>query len=334
MRIIFMGSGDFGCDSLTGLHSSMHEIAEVITQPAKPAGRGKALRETAIATLADKLGLNCVEQANVNEQAFVGHIRKLKPDVIVVIAFGQKIGNELLNMPGCRCINLHGSLLPAYRGAAPINRAIMNGEKYTGITVIELNEKWDGGAILGTRKVSINSNETAGELHDKLARLGPELILEVLTKIEQGTITPLPQDDSQACYARKLTKSDGAICWSKTAEEIRNHIHGTWPWPGAYCKLQLQGKNKLIRVNIARAKVVQRSSESSEDSVSDMPDKTSVNKTVKLPCGVIANDMSIVCKDDTRLQLLEVKPENSRLMSFEDFVNGRHLKPGDRFIDG
>ncbi len=335
MRIVFMGSGEFGCQSLAGLHGSRHKIVEVVTQPARPAGRGKTLKKTAIAVMAHKLGLDCTEQANVNEPEFVEHIRQLRPDVILVIAFGQKIGNELLNMPNCQCINLHGSLLPAYRGAAPINRAIMNGEKHTGITVIELNDKWDSGAILGIRKVAINDNETAGELHDRLAKLGPELILEVLAKIEQGAIIPLPQDDSQASYARKLTKAEGAIRWSKNAEEIRNHIHGTWPWPGAYCKLQQQGKTKLIRVNIARAKVMQTNQ--TQTLTNNSQEKTIANSTSntnKPLCGTIVEDMTVVCGNDTQLQILEIKPENSRLMSFADFINGRHIKPGDRFLNG
>jgi len=317
MRIVFIGSGEFGCDSLRWLESCEHKIAEVVTQPARPAGRGKKLIPTAIAQLADELGLCCHEAEDINQADFVEHIAELQPNVLLVIAFGQKIGPELLNLPNCRTINLHGSLLPKYRGAAPINWAIINGEKQTGITVIELTEKWDAGCILGQLSTAIEPDETAGDLHDRMAKMGPELLEQVLSQIDQGIDKPIVQDNSQASRAPKLGKTDGAIRWSQSAKRIRDQIHGMWPWPGAYCHLARPGK-KAERISIAQAAV---STESDAGSKEEM-----------LP-GTLCGDLSIACGTG-RLKLLQVKPANGKLMNFADFVNGRHLKTHDRFLDG
>ena len=171
MRIVFLGSGDFGCSSLRRLQECGHALLQVVTQPARQSGRGRKVKPTAIAALAAELKLPCVETANVNAADVVTKIRAFEPEVLVVIAFGQKIGKELLQIPNCRVINLHGSLLPKYRGAAPINWAIINGETETGLTVIELNEQWDAGDILGQVKTQIQPTQTAGELHDRLAEM-------------------------------------------------------------------------------------------------------------------------------------------------------------------
>ncbi|MBN1436124.1 MAG: methionyl-tRNA formyltransferase [Sedimentisphaerales bacterium] len=318
MRIVFFGSGDFGCDTLAALTESGHEIAEVVTQPARPAGRGKKLLETPIAMKAQELGLNCRSCADVNTDEFVEHMAGLGPDVAVVIAFGQKIGPDLLNLPNCRFVNLHGSLLPAYRGAAPINWAIINGESEAGVTVIELNDAWDGGAMLGRSSLTIEPYETAGELHDRLAELGPQVILEVLSQIELGSDKPITQDETKASRAPKLRKENGKIDWSSDAVTIRNHIHGMWPWPGACCRLQQAEKDKIEKVTIARVSVV-----AEDDSLAAEPGAI----------GTVTEDLTVQCGRG-RLRILELRPENSRLMNFADFVNGRRLRTGDRFLNG
>jgi methionyl-tRNA formyltransferase len=316
MKIIFFGSGEFGCETLRWLSGSSHQLLEIVTQPARPAGRGKKVQPTPIAQLAAQLQLPCRETPNINDPAFVGHITALNPNVLLVIAFGQKIGPEYLNMPSCRVINLHGSLLPQYRGAAPINRAIMDGQRQTGLTVIELNQVWDGGNILGSLAADILPLETAGELHDRLAALGPQLVADVLSQIEQGTDKPLPQDEDQATRAPKLQKTDAALDWTMPAETIRNRIHGLWPWPGAFCYWQPPGGELPLRLTIARAKIAPQ--------YQSNPPATA---------GTLDEHLNIICGRDA-LKLLEVKPENSRLMKFEDFVNGRRLQPGDRFLNG
>jgi len=324
MRIVFCGGGDFGLNSLRWLAGSEHDVVLVVTQPPRPAGRGRKVVRTAISELAETLGLACLETADINTPEHTARIRHLEPDIIVVIALGQKIGPELLRVPHCRTINLHSSLLPKYRGAAPINWAIINGETETGLTVIELNEQWDAGEMLGQARTPIGAEETAGELHDRLAAMGPDLLAEVLENIARGTITPLPQNHALASRAPKLKKADGAIDWSREAAVLRNQIHGMWPWPGAQCLLLQGGKNTPETILLARARTP------------DTPDEESVKvRVMPGPAprpGELLDDLTIQC-GRSRLQLLEVKPAGGRLMSFADFVNGRRLKPRDRFLN-
>lgn len=311
MKIVYLGSGEFGVPSLMWLREA-HAVGLVVTQPARPAGRGRHEVETPIAQLAHTLQLAHVPAADVNAPEVVEKIRQLRPEVLVVIAFGQKIGPELLKLPGCRVVNLHGSLLPAYRGAAPINWAIIKGERRTGVTVIELNERFDAGAILGTSELEIKPLDTAGELHDRLAELGPGLLQEVLEKLACGEAQPIPQDETKASKAPKLKKEHGAIHWNQPAEQIQRQILGMWPWPGAYCLLRQQGRESAERISIARAEAI--------PGPAGEP-------------GQVGPDLTVACGTG-RLRLLEVKPDNSKLMKFADFVNGHHLKSGDRFLDG
>ena len=320
MRLVFIGSGEFGMESLKWLKQSNHEVLEVITQPARPSGRGRKVKATAICQLAKELELSVQESVNINKPAFVDHIRGLNPDILLVIAFGQKIGPKLLGQSEFRTINLHGSLLPKYRGAAPINWAIINGENETGITIIEMDQDWDTGDILGRKATAISPRETAGELHDRLARLGPELLEDVLDQIARGVNTPQIQDESQATKAPKLSKTDGAIRWRESAEHIRNKVHGMWPWPGAMCYLQQSQDKPKERLNVVRAEVVDTHPPTDSSSDSQTP-------------GTITADFTILCGTG-QLRLLQVKPQNSSLMSFNDFVNGRHIQSGDRFLDG
>jgi len=320
MRLVFIGSGEFGMESLKWLGPSKHEVLEVITQPARPFGRGRKLKATPICRLAKELYLPVQETAQINEPEMVNHIRGLNPDILLVIAFGQRIGPKLLRQSQFRTINLHGSLLPKYRGAAPINWAIINGEKETGITLIEMDENWDTGDMLGRKTTVINPRETAGELHDRLAQLGPDLLNDVLDQIASGKNTPQKQDESQATPAPKLYKADGVIHWSESAENIRNQVHGMWPWPGATCYLR-QARNKpKERLKIGRAEII-----------NDRP-LAEASSTGNTP-GTITSNFTVICGTG-QLRLLEVKPQNSVLMSFTDYVNGRHIQSGDRFLDG
>ena len=320
MRIVFFGSGPFGEECLRWLSASGHELLEVVTQPARPTGRGRKVASTPIGQLAEDLGLVVRESDNVNDPAFVARLGSLRPQVLLVIAFGQKLGPALLGRPEFRTVNLHGSLLPKYRGAAPVNWAIIRGEKETGLTLIEMDEGWDTGAILGQVKTAIGPGETAGELYDRLAAMGPKLLAEVLEQIAQRKDRPRPQDEALASRAPKLNKSDGAIRWSLPARTICNHIHGMWPWPGAFCYLRQQGRNRQERLSLARAAVL------------PSPEPSGGQEAENLP-GSLAEDMSVVCGQG-RLQLLEVKPEAGKRMPFADFVNGRHLQKQDRFLDG
>jgi len=319
MRVLFLGSGEFGCPSLVWLAGSPHNLLEVITQPARPAGRGRQPRPTAIAQLAEQLHLTCRPTDNINDLALIRHINDLKPDILLVIAFGQKIDSDILNNGDYRCINLHASLLPRYRGAAPVNWAIINGDTHTGLSVIELNEQWDAGDVLGQIGIDILPGETAGQLHDRLAELGPKLLDQTLEKLAADAIESVHQDKNLATYAPKLSKTDGTIHWALPAEQLCHHIHGMWPWPGAYCFLAKSTQSQPFRLTIARAEV-------------SSPSTAEIQISPYLP-GRLAKDMTVFCGTG-RLKLLQVKPDNGKLMDFTDFVNGHHLHPGDLFLDG
>ena len=321
MRIIFFGSGEFGRLTLGWLAQSEHELLQIVTQPARPAGRGRKIVRTLIAQLAERLDLPVVESPDVNQADFIARISALQPQIIMVIAFGQKIGPALLSLSDCRVINLHGSLLPAYRGAAPINWAIINSEKQTGLTIIELDETWDGGAILGQKATGIGPTETAGELHDRLAEMGPALMAQVLDQIARGVDQPLVQDARRASRAPKLRKADAAVAWNQPARQICSKINGMWPWPGAYCFLRQANSDKFERLTLARAELGPVASDSEPGDSNN-----------RAPAGRLADDLSITCGRG-RLRLLELKPENGKLMSFADFVNGRRLQPGDQFAN-
>ncbi len=240
-------------------------------------------------------------------------IADYKPDLIVVIAFGQKIGNELINLPPKAAINVHASLLPKYRGAAPINWAIIKGETKTGISIISLAEKMDAGQILAQSQTNIEPNETAGRLHDRLAQIAAPLLLSTIGQIANNTVTYTEQDHSEATLAPKLKKSDGFIDFNEPAEFLERKIRGFWPWPGASATYLSKKTNKSIRVNIAMAEVVETSN------------PTGVS------AGTLDENLYIICGTNA-LKIKKIKPAGSPLMDFKDFVNGRKTQPGDLFI--
>ena len=236
-----------------------------------------------------------------------------KPDLIVVIAFGQKIGNELINLPPKAAINVHASLLPKYRGAAPINWAIIKGETKTGISIITLAEKMDAGQILAQSQTDIEPNETAGRLHDRLAQIAAPLLLSTIGQIANNTVTYTEQDHSKATLAPKLKKSDGYIDFNEPAQSLERKIRGFWPWPGASATYLSKKTNKSIRVNIAMAEAVEASNPTG------------------LSVGTLAENLNVTCGTDA-LKITKIKPAGSPLMDFKDFVNGRQTLPGDLFM--
>ena len=233
MRIVFMGTPDFAVPSLRELHAAGHDIALVVTQPDRPAGRGRSLRSPPVKGAALAMGLTLEQHETVNTDEFAGRLRNIAPDVLVVAAFGQILREDILDCPSIGAVNVHASLLPAYRGVAPINWVIMEGEKETGVTTMFMARKVDAGEIILTRKTPIGDMETAGELHDRLAALGAELLMETLELIEKGEAPRTAQDPEKVSYARKLKKSDGEVDWSGTAARVLDRIRGTTPWPGA-----------------------------------------------------------------------------------------------------
>lgn len=240
-------------------------------------------------------------------------IASFKPDLIVVIAFGQKIGPDLINLPPKGAINVHASLLPKYRGAAPINWAIVNGEKQTGISIITLAAKMDAGQVLGQSQIDIEPDETGGQLHDRLAQAAAPLLIETLDKIAAGTAVYTDQDDSQATLAPKLRKSDGFLDFTESADALARKIRGFWPWPRASASYVSKQTGKSERVIIAAAREVK------------------VSNTEGLSPGTLNEYLEVVCGENA-LEITKIKPAGSALMNFKAFVNGRQTKPGDMFV--
>ena len=313
MRIVYLGSGEFGLESLNALVTSSHSLDFIVTQPPRQSGRGRKPNPTPVAAWADSHSISFVEAGDVNTPQMLQKIAVYKPDLIVVIAFGQKVGNELIGLPLKGSVNVHASLLPKYRGAAPINWAIINGEKETGISVITLAEKIDAGDILGQAAIDIKSDETADELHDRLAKLAAPLLLETIDKIADGTVTYTKQDHSKATLAPKLKKSDGILDFAEAAETLQKKIRGLWPWPGASTMYFSKGTTKTQQVTIAKARVVK------------------TPKAAHLPVGTLDENLNVICAKDS-LKTIKIKPAGSTLMDFKDFVNGQHAQPGDKFV--
>ncbi|MDO5416726.1 MAG: methionyl-tRNA formyltransferase [Lachnospiraceae bacterium] len=238
MRILFMGTPDFSVPALEALVKGGHEVAAVVTQPDKPKGRGKAVLMTPVKEKALEYGIPVYQPVRVKkDEEFLRMVEEMKPDAIVVIAFGQILPKRLLDIPKYGCINIHASLLPKYRGAAPIQWAVIDGEKETGITTMMMDVGLDTGDMLEKVVIPIEKDETGGSLHDKLSAAGGPLILSTLKKAEEGTLVRTPQTEEGTCYAKMLTKSLGDIDWSQDAESIERLIRGLNPWPSAYTSL-------------------------------------------------------------------------------------------------
>jgi len=310
MNICFLGSGEFGIPCLDALLLSKHQIRFVVTQPPNPAGRGRKLNPTPVAHWAQAASVPYWEAADVNTHEALARISDYAPDLIVVIAFGQKIGQTLINLPPQRAINVHASVLPKLRGAAPINWAIINHERVTGISIITLADKMDAGDVLAQSEISIASQENAGELHDRLAQLAAPLLCDTIDRIDAGTATFTPQDHTLATLAPKLKKGDGFLDFQAQPEALCARIRGFWPWPGASALYVSQDSGKSVRVTIAQASPV-------------IP-----TDSQERLAGEFDRDLLVHCGSGA-LCIEKIKPAGSALMDFKDFVNGRQTKPGD-----
>jgi len=307
MTILFAGSGEFGAATLTRLIDAEAAIVRVYTQPDRPAGRGKKLTPTPIAQLADARGVNVVRTSDINAES-------LPPaDVMVVIAFGQKIAPHVIDHPKFGSINLHASLLPKYRGAAPIHWAIVNGEAITGNSVIRLANKMDAGAVLGQSQVNIGQTETTGELHERLAQDGAPLVERVLTELRDGNAIETEQDHSLATIAPKLSREKSVIDWSRDAGSISSLVRGLSPWPGCRVRV-MDGENEIARVTLVRTKTSPAE-----------PDPTLQQST----WGTIDAHGSVRCAGGA-VTVLELQPEGKRSMSLDAYRNGRSWHAGLR----
>jgi len=312
MRIVFCGSGYFGIPTLQWLtgRQSGHEIVGVVTQPPRRAGRGGRLRPTAVAQAAEPLNLTAIPVEDINTTQNVAAIADLAPEVMFVADFGQMIHRQARDTAAVGAFNLHGSLLPQLRGAAPVNWAIIRGFTETGVTVFRLVDRMDAGEVFCRLATDVRPDETAEQLRSRLAELGVEAVDKTLQMLADGRTHSQAQDESQATQAPRLTKADGVIDFSADAVTIRNLIHGTWPWPGAQARyVGLDGRT--ADVVIAGAAAVEAAPSS-------------------LPPGAVAEDLT-VATGGGRLAIRQIRPAGRKLMAWRAFVNGYRAGPGARF---
>ncbi len=308
MRIVFMGTPDFSVPALEALLEAGHEIAAVVTQPDKPKGRGGRVQMTPVKLKALEKNIPVYQPVKVKTPEFTQLLRELAPEVIVVIAFGQILSKEILDIPPFGCVNIHASLLPKYRGAAPIQWAVIDGEKESGVTTMQMDVGLDTGDMLEKAVVPIAEDETGGSLHDKLSRAGAALILTTLEGLKAGTITPVPQTEEGTCYARMLDKTLGDIDWTMPASAIERLIRGLNPWPSAYTSWN--GKTiKLWQAVVAEGEPSWKGT---------------------LPGQVVRSDRHslVVAAGEGFLSIRELQIEGKKRMDVEAFLRGCSLSEG------
>jgi len=307
MRILFFGSGDFALPTLRALLRSEHEIAAVVTQPPRRAGRGGNLRATPVERFARAQDLEVFPSQDVNAETTLAYLRYKQADVICVVEFGQFLRESVRAMTPHGAINLHGSVLPRLRGAAPVHWAILRGMNTTGVTTFSLVDTMDAGPVYRTATLEIGPEERAGELRGRLATLGAATMLETLDALAGGKIRPRPQDDTQATFAPRLKKSDGFLDFRLPAEHVLWKIRGTWPWPGARAVFGRAGVQALP-VTIARARRAEG--------------------PARCKAGRLDEDLC-VSTSNGRLEIVEIQPAGKRVLAWRDFVNGYRIRPGD-----
>jgi methionyl-tRNA formyltransferase len=309
MQLLFFGTPQFAVPTLERLLAEGFTIELVVSQPDEPAGRGYEVKPPPVKQAAQKAGIRVFQPAKLKDPATQEFLSPYHPDAIVVVAYGRIVPPWLIDLPQLGCINLHASLLPKYRGAAPIQWALVRGERVTGVTTMKIDPGMDTGDILLAREVEIRDEDTAETLAERLSVLGAELMVETLRGLERGEITPRPQDHSQATLAPMLKKEHGRIDWSLTAQEIAWRVRGLCPWPGAYTTFR--GKN----LHVWAAAV-------------------SPTATEREP-GTLAAErgrLFVACGQGTQLEVKELQVEGRKRLAARDFLNGVHVKPGEKFL--
>lgn len=305
MKVIYMGTPDFSVGALEAIIKAGHEVVLVVTQPDKPKGRGKAMQASPVKECALSHGIEVFQPSKIRESENVEYLRKFGADIFVVAAFGQILPKSILDMPKYGCVNIHASLLPKYRGAAPIQWAVINGDEVTGVTTMLMNEGIDTGDMIAKKQVRLAEDETGGSLFDRLADTGAELIVETMKMLEEGTAEFTPQNSEEATHTSMISKELGSIEWSKPAAEIERLIRGLNPWPSAYTRL----KGKTFK--IWKARVVEVSS-------SDKP-----GTIIK-----IGKDELLVQTGEGALSLIEVQLEGKKRMDVASFLRGCQIEEG------
>lgn len=304
MKIVFMGTPEFAVPYLRALINNDYDITAVVTQPDRAKGRGKKLTAPPVKVLAEEKGIKVFQPERVKATESVEFIRSQQPDLIVVVAFGQILSQEILDIPVLGCINVHSSLLPKYRGAAPINWCIINGEEKTGITTMYMDKGLDTGDIILQKETKIGRDETAGDLHDRLAELGTETLIETVRLIEEGSAPRIAQNNELATYAPIMSKSLGRIEWSKHACEIYNLIRGTYPWPGAFS--YYKGRSfKIFKAEVS--------------------DNSSRNEKYGCIIDLDRESFTVNCGTGS-LKIMEIQFENEKRMSVEAYLRGHNIE--------
>lgn len=309
MKIIYMGTPDFAVAPLEAILKAGHEVTAVVTQPDRQKGRGREVQYSPVKECALSYGIPVLQPLKIKEKDAVEELRKYPADIFVVAAFGQLLSEEILNMPRFGCINIHASLLPAYRGAAPIQWCVINGEEKTGVTIMQMAKGMDTGDILLQKEVVLDEKETGGSLFDRLMETGAELIVEALPKIEAGELIPVVQKEELATYAGKITKDMGNIDFAKSAVTIERLIRGLNPWPSAFTHY----KGKILKIWEA-------------DVVSEC-----VNAENPVPGTVIAMDKEsfTLATGEGALRIRSLQPEGKKRMSCAEFMRGYEVKVGE-----
>lgn len=311
-RIVFFGSPDFAVPTLEALIEAGHAPRSVVTRPPRPMGRGQEVQDTPVARAAREHGIDVLEPESVKSDEFVASMRELEPDLFVVVAFGQIFPAELLEVPKHGAINLHASLLPKYRGASPIQSALAAGEKKTGVTVMRMEEELDSGPILHQEEVEIGRSETAGELSERLAALGAELMVEIVGKLAQGKkIKERKQREESASYADKFSKQDGRMNWALDASELYNRMRAFDPWPGMAANF----KGRPIKILWGVP----------------MDWEKAPSGATGTYLGLRQGKMAILCGSDTVFGIEELQRPGKKAQRASDFVNGERVRVGERF---
>ncbi|HEY5040488.1 MAG TPA: methionyl-tRNA formyltransferase [Verrucomicrobiae bacterium] len=309
LRIIFMGTAELSCASLATLaRAEQFSVVAVVTQPDKPKGRELKFQPSPVKMLAEKLNLPVLQPVRARDEKFIAELRELKPDLMVVVAYGQILPQSILDLPRFGCLNVHTSLLPRHRGAAPIQWAIASGDLETGVTIMKMDAGLDTGPILSARRTPILPTDDSQILHDRLAKLGAELLIKTVPTYVTGKITPQPQPAEGITYAAKIKKEDGQIDWHLSALKIWNRLRAFTPWPGAFTFLKTDLKPQLLK--IWKAEVVEKAGNAGEI--------LSADKTgIVVACG------------EKALRILELQREGGRRMTAAEFLAGHPLKCGE-----
>jgi methionyl-tRNA formyltransferase len=310
MRIVYMGTPDFAVPCLEAIIKQNHQVVGVVTQPDRPKGRGKKMQPPPVKVTAEAHGIPVYQPEKIRTPEFLAVLRELNPELIVVVAYGKILPTDVLNLPPLGCVNVHASILPKYRGSAPIHWAIINGEQKTGVTTMYMNEGMDTGDMILTAITDITATDTVGGLHDRLAIMGSELLAETLALIAEGRAPRTPQNDAEATYAPMLKKEHELVHWQQSALAIRNHIHGLNPWPGSYTIMD----GKVLK--LWQAELVTGNTKEQPGKVVDTEDNNLVVQT-----------------GDGLLAITELQLQGGKRLSTRDFLCGKKVSPGMKLGD-